>query len=505
MYEFVDTIEMQEGALSLPAEAVQINGQWLENAVSGYRTLNVSGREIVDVKIQDTSYVTKNGSYFIGEKIEPRILKITYQLLADSAADYRDAFNQLLGILHSGELTVIFNDEDDKYFKGYLYAMEEPNAGSNKITGSFSIYCPDPLKYSIEETVVEVTPDNGDEIEIEYEGTEKTYPVIEVVANSPLGWIKLFKDNKKLLLGNGDVQDISDVGTNIFEKKFGGLDSDFYEASRFNEYPYSGSLTAGGEYVSLGGRLEFDTSNIPVFSSGYYGMSYTYDWSNPSADFEFSTSFRFGALNNVFNGNLGFLQLNFWSNSLQKYILSVTIEGSNSEYYIYIKIYDENVGWHGYPFLARQSAEVISITIEKRNGITSLTWKNAGETGPSGVWSFSNHQEDMKLAHADCISFCCGATGLYKNNYRCYLGAATLNSNAIDGYENVINQGDDVVADCANANVYVNGAMNDGYGALQNDWEDFSLSAGSNSIIANYLDDVEEPPTVKIKYKEAYL
>ena len=44
IYEFTDTIE-QPGVLPLPAEALQINGEYIENLIDGYRTLSVQGRE----------------------------------------------------------------------------------------------------------------------------------------------------------------------------------------------------------------------------------------------------------------------------------------------------------------------------------------------------------------------------------------------------------------------------------------------------------------------------
>lgn len=45
MYEFVDTIAIPEGSALLPSEALQINGEYIENMIDGYRTLTVSGRK----------------------------------------------------------------------------------------------------------------------------------------------------------------------------------------------------------------------------------------------------------------------------------------------------------------------------------------------------------------------------------------------------------------------------------------------------------------------------
>ena len=39
MYEFVDTTESPEGSAWLPSEALQINGEYIENMIDGYLSL----------------------------------------------------------------------------------------------------------------------------------------------------------------------------------------------------------------------------------------------------------------------------------------------------------------------------------------------------------------------------------------------------------------------------------------------------------------------------------
>ena len=52
MYDFIDIMEVQNDS-SLPAEAVSINGVYLENEVEGYRTLYVTGRELLETEIEE--------------------------------------------------------------------------------------------------------------------------------------------------------------------------------------------------------------------------------------------------------------------------------------------------------------------------------------------------------------------------------------------------------------------------------------------------------------------
>lgn len=55
MYNFVDTTEVSDAAL-LPSEAMKINGEYIENQITGYRTLYVSGREALAPEL--TTYKT---------------------------------------------------------------------------------------------------------------------------------------------------------------------------------------------------------------------------------------------------------------------------------------------------------------------------------------------------------------------------------------------------------------------------------------------------------------
>ena len=50
MYNFIDVTEIQNGS-NLPSEALQLNGEYIENQITGYRTLYVSGREAMSPEL----------------------------------------------------------------------------------------------------------------------------------------------------------------------------------------------------------------------------------------------------------------------------------------------------------------------------------------------------------------------------------------------------------------------------------------------------------------------
>ena len=57
MYNFVDTTERYPGQ-NLPSEALMFNGNYLENVIPGYRTLYVSGREIINTELTELEVVS---------------------------------------------------------------------------------------------------------------------------------------------------------------------------------------------------------------------------------------------------------------------------------------------------------------------------------------------------------------------------------------------------------------------------------------------------------------
>lgn len=182
MYNFIDVNQASESVI-LPSEALKINGEYIENQISGYRTLHVSGREALAPEL--TTYTTgvRDGSVMKNKRFPARTITVTYQIVAESSEEYRKAYNKLAAILNVEEAELIFNDEQDKYFVGTPSAIGTPEPGRNAVIGEFEILCIDPFKYSVGEYIVEldnlITPPQKEFI-LDYGGTYKTYPKFEV-------------------------------------------------------------------------------------------------------------------------------------------------------------------------------------------------------------------------------------------------------------------------------------------------------------------------------------
>ena len=224
MSNFIDVNEASESVV-LPSEALKINGEYIENLISGYRTLNVAGREALSPNIESFTTGIRDGSRLKNKRYPERIITVTYQIISESNEAFREAYNQLGKILNVEEAELIFNDEQDKFFTGTPCAIEEVDPGRNAVVGKFEILCTDPFKYSVIEYEAEPGEDDSS-ILIDYNGTYKSFPVleanffneaevaedgetaVELTGNGECGYVAFFNENEKIIqLGNPDEVD----------------------------------------------------------------------------------------------------------------------------------------------------------------------------------------------------------------------------------------------------------------------------------------------------------
>ena len=182
LYDFRDTTEYMEYPVSLPAQAMQFDGKWIESEIPGYRTLYVTGRETISAEITDTVVGAADGSLYERRRYEPRTLIVGYQLIAKTNEEFCEAFNRLNGILNTEQAQISFNDELDKYYIGTKTKLDDIPSGVNAVTGEIEIYCADPFKYSVTEFTAK--PNSNGVIEINYEGTYPSYPAMDATMTS---------------------------------------------------------------------------------------------------------------------------------------------------------------------------------------------------------------------------------------------------------------------------------------------------------------------------------
>lgn len=157
MYEFTDTI--QEGMdFNIPSEALILNKTNIELEIDGYRTLTVSGRELMGQEVQTEPKVGSDGSMFLGSRVPERFITVQYKLKANNEQDFRQKFNKLNQILSGNNKTISFEDEPGYHFIGTLESVESVPPGTNSVISSFTFICHDPYKYSDYITISGVEP-----------------------------------------------------------------------------------------------------------------------------------------------------------------------------------------------------------------------------------------------------------------------------------------------------------------------------------------------------------
>lgn len=224
MYNFRNVNETSE-SIVLPSEALCFNGEYFENLIPGYRTLNVSGREALSPELTDFETGIRDGSTLKNKRYPSRTIIVTYQLKAETNEAFREAYNQLAYLLDCEDAELIFSDEPDKFFTGTPSAIGEVEPGRNSVVGDIEFICHDPFKYSVVEYEAVADLDESSVL-IDYKGTYKSFPVLratfpteedvsddgesesELTGNGDCGYVAFFTSDEKIIqLGNPDEVD----------------------------------------------------------------------------------------------------------------------------------------------------------------------------------------------------------------------------------------------------------------------------------------------------------
>lgn len=250
MYAFVNTVNSGIVGTNLPTEAMSYNGVYLENEIDGYRTLSVTGRELMESEVTDVEIDGMDGTYYRYKTFPARTITVKYQLTARGSREFREAFNKMNKLLSGEQVKVIFNDESDKYFIGTKTSNTQVDGGSNNVIGEIEIYCSDPRKYSTTEK--EFTATDG-VLNIVNEGTVPVSIDYDIQTTSETGYIGLVSEEGIMQYG-----------------KIEELDGETYQRSEL--------LATIDDFINC----KDDTSGTDVMHPQYgaNGACTTYDWFN---------------------------------------------------------------------------------------------------------------------------------------------------------------------------------------------------------------------------------
>lgn len=553
MYEFIDT-NGHESTVSLPTEAVSLNGTYLENIIEGYRTLYVSGRESLATELNTFSVGVADGENFKGRRYPSRVLTIGFQLLCPDEEEFRLRFNQLNNILSIEEADFIFNDERDKFFTGYPVMDADIEPGLNNVTGEWHIYCLYPFKRSIAPIVKSTDDASGVTISgntatfvFNYDGVIPARPVLRAEFASAkeggdynedgdCGFVAFLNADESIIqLGNPEVIDVDELNANgtLANSEFDALTD--WTASGISV----GSITDTYWNRGAGQTMNFAKGIGTLTRNTAGAVGFEFDIVQRLCVNATTQTGSFKAhLKNADNVVVGYTieKTGSGTNATVKYILNDTVVGTDT---IDISYYNTSFGYcNRTPVYVQQTyqqkvvyyvkkkkkkkkkTKYVTKTRTVQNGWNYIQSNlNSGISRDGGVVTFSvGNLPDRTFKSSDIENTAVydvyfETTGDFHTN--ALRSCAFIRKAGVPFSEipNVFTSGDIVEADCNDANVYLyrsgsaEGHLEPQYGALGNDWEDFEIKVGSNTIKAVWSDWVNAnyKPTIKIIYNEVYI
>lgn len=508
LYDFTDISAKRSRISDLPAEAMSINGVFLENVIDGYRTLAVSGRESIKADITKIEKIRVSGDIYQYRRYPSRTLTVTYQLIADSPEQFRKSYNDLNAFLNVENAQLIFNDELDKYFVGTPTQIGSVDPGKLAVIGEIAIECQDPFKYDVRET--EVQPKDGEFI-VDYPGSVFCYPTFTAAVKSDLGFMSFVKDTGAVLqIGDpletnyGYKQYSKALYTHDFKKH--GFDKNNWV---MNRAPYDTLL----HYHPFVGHIAESSDGIYADNYGdrshytyYHGPSITHTLSEPAENFTFRYTLKHSK-NSV------------KTQKESAAIISGETSSGKTISLMEIHVYDVSDGNFNSAILYyvnKSCIKTTNISGKANNGYTTgngyLEMRKFGNEFTFSVNGKNIIQvtfDDLSSVKATAISFVFGSNMEdWENTGYNDIGYCSFISHRAQKWEDVTNKfmaDDQVNVDCSQGLIAVNGSVQYGLGALGNDWEDFTLTPGINHIKIAYSSWADSPPEFTLKYRGRYI
>jgi predicted phage tail component-like protein len=542
----------------LTADAVKINGIYMEDAISGFTTMNSSGREALTKEIVSNSYKS-DGSLIDYTRYPEREIEITFMIASDANGTFRDKYTTLLGMLDGEDVDIQFNDDADKFLTGTIVVNKPDDKYGTFCKGTYTITCANPFRYST--AVYEASPVEYDtssaQFLINYNGTYPSRPILQaefVGAQSggdfsddgDCGFVAFMDDEENIIqLGNPDAIDLDVSGTaeQVLNRTF----------TTISGFTTSGGNTWGNKTVAGSSSANQSITDTywkkgtgqtlkyvkPTYGSGssWHGPILRYAVSGGEQNFEVSLvhricckkaeelgTFEFGAytsggvmlagfvIEKTANGTKGTVR--YIVNGVQQGTAAIDLSYYNTNFGYCKRTAVNQTQWYNKKKKKWQTKKIKGA--KTRTVVSGYTYTqsnlNSSIRRNGGIFTF-------KIGNLAKATFnVSGLTEVVPSEYSMHFGQkaskAALNTNAVSSMKitklagetfadtlNVFTAGDIVEADCSDASIYLKragteeGQLSPQLGALANDWEDFMLVKGTNIITASWS------PWVNTSYK----
>lgn len=530
MYSFRDTTDTGP-VTTRPAEAMQINGQWLEDVVPGYRTLYTKGRELLAPQVETEDVGVRDGSLLRSKRYPARTITVGYQLIAPDSAAFRQAYNRLAAALDVQEVRMVFADEPDKFFVGTPSGVESPECGKNAVKGEFSILCADPFKYSVQEYTA--APESDGEFRIDYGGSVPSAPILTAsfpgtedangnITGSDCGFVVFMGQNGEIIqLGDPDEMEGEDLPesqtlVNKVFKTFG--------TATAAEWPTNVGRTSSDAVTQSGSvTVKQDANKGNMVSASSYGSGTNYHGPSITRTLPAEAAGHVGAR---------FFRLTYKqrlcmgagsSTASQRGVfqaLCVTKDGEQRKVLAGVSVFKPHAGNQATInlYVNEKCVDAIYIDLSYNNrffgygtnAALATTISKQGRYVSFNVAGLKRKFFDERINFMEMheLTFVFGqyakqpalsVNGLYE---------AKLIADLCETWRDIPNKfsaGDVAQADCSTGEITLNGISAPELGALGNDWETFRLRPGSNSVGTAWSDWAQTSPEFAVRYREVWL
>lgn len=526
LYEFVDVNEQYRDKI-LPTEAVYINDISLDHDISAFRTLSVSGRESIEADILEVETETLDGNIYHSKRYEPRTLTVQFQLLCKTQQEMNNAVDRLNYLLGAEQLKVKFADLPDRYYIGNKTHINALETGLLNVIGTFEIYCSDPFAYSEEEYEITLTSDaEGVGQSVQYNGTAPAYPTFELDMASDTGALQFVvarvSDYDSATVTLGDATNDSEISANYeFDLDGGNFVRVTHDGSTSTDSnilftPNTAVLKTNATVVQNGslsiqsnakgskvGLVLSSAGSGDQWHGGGYRITFPASYYESGMPFEmtFDPKFIVSAINQT-----GMMQINLETATGSGTVAAMTFWKTNrSDKVVHVSMIvgDTTQSTHNEQCVALDSNYFTGLGSEEA-GIARFGDKIYFYLG--GLkWGFY-----APLASVQYVRYVSFFIGTYGTNASANMALAhwhmrqyTNDVTALQDAPFRFKAGDKVEVYMGSASVLVNGNTETQANNLDNDFEDFVLKNGSNTVWFDYSSYASRP-TVKMKYREVY-
>ena len=479
---------------------ISVNGQCIEDVITEYTTLSVSGREALPVDLNTVKIATRHGSLFRSRRFDSKKLVITYVIFCSGLEEMQVVYTRMKHYFSDTECKFIFGDEPDMYWIGTPEVKEPKYKGMDAAKGTITIYLSDPHKYSVIEHEVEF--ENGF-AEIYYNGTVEGKPVFEASFPATNGFISFTKDNETIVIGN---QYDEGEGETPAEPDPDVLIENTFDTSvpTGTEWAVNESFT-GSDSHYVGGTLGISSAPAGLYPTAF--STNNGKWHGPTIVRHLSGSKTECTLNYshsyqvTANSQCGAFRAALASATGEVAAISYYKTGTGSKNGEYSLVVNGTVK-------KTVSCSYAANNAISGNGVSSISKVGSVFTfNVSGnVYQFTDESMTNVAVTRICFYFAQWKTSTVANRNRLYSFRFTSPDEGTSGtvIEHTFHENDVLEADTESAEIKLNNIPNYNLGNIDNPWESFALKHGYNTITVDSSEWASSDPTVTLRYREVY-